>query len=159
MKWLTSRLKSKTALISALLIGGLLFFGVRIATAHGYIVRSIPQDRASVERSPSRVQIWFSEPLEPRFSNLTVSNQSGQRVDLADQGGGVVPGNADQLAVRLPPKLPDGAYIATMRVAFTSDGHVTTDTLVFWVGAQTGTLTSGTGRMSPYSKSSRGLLH
>ncbi len=106
MKWLTSRLKSKTALISALLIGGLLFFGVRIATAHGYIVRSIPQDRASVERSPSRVQIWFSEPLEPRFSNLTVSNQSGQRVDLADQGGGVVPAMRINLQCGCHPNCP-----------------------------------------------------
>lgn len=123
-------------LLSGLLIAvWLLWISPQPTRAHGYLVRSIPQDRSAVSRSPTRVQIWFSEGLEPRFSSLTVSNQAGQRVDLGD--GRVVPGSRAQLAVRLPSNLPDGAYIATMRVAFTSDGHVSTDTLVFWVGQQT----------------------
>ncbi len=131
-----------------LLIAGLFFLGSQAAHAHGFLLRSIPQDRSVEARSPSRVQLWFSEGLEPRFSSLTVSNQAGQRVDLGD--GGVAPGNRSQLSARLPPNLPDGAYIATMRVAFSSDGHISTDTLVFWVGQQTGSVaTSGASQDVP----------
>lgn len=136
------------SLLRRQLFAGLIFsalvlaFGVRTASAHGYLVRSIPQDRATIPHAPSRVQIWFSESLESRFSTLSVTDQSGKIVDLAN--GGVAANNPDLLEVRLQPNLPDGAYIATMRTAFRSDGHVATDTLVFWVGHQTdSTTTSG----------------
>src|SRR5688572_5302806 len=48
--------------------------------AHGYIVRSIPEDREALERAPIRVQYWFSEDLEPEFSSITVRDQSGNVV-------------------------------------------------------------------------------
>src|SRR5690242_12330823 len=86
------------------------------AQAHGYIVRSIPQDQAVVSRSPSRIQIWFSENLEPRFSMLSLTNDKGEDIPLQDRG--VVPNSPAQLAGRIPISLPDGAYIVTMRIAF-----------------------------------------
>lgn len=104
------------------------------AWAHGYIVRSIPQDRAVLERSPARLQYWFSENLEPEFSKLTVRDQAGNVV----AEGGVDPADLALLAVRLPPALPDGAYVAELRTAFASDGHVVVETRVFFVGAQVG---------------------
>jgi copper transport protein len=130
----------------------------RNAQAHGYLVRSIPQDRTSIAKSPSRVQVWFSEGLEPNYSTLVVTNQAGERVDLGD--GGVSPTNRAQLSVRLPPNLPDGAYVATMRLAFTSDGHIQTDTLVFWVGARGADVAtiSSTQDVYPLEIIARGLL-
>src|SRR5215216_1994872 len=80
----------------------------RIAAAHGYIIRAIPQDRSVLDHSPSRMQIWFSESLEPRFSTLSLSNQHGDPLALEDNG--VVVGNTSQLSARLPAALPDGAY-------------------------------------------------
>ncbi len=126
-----------------LIVTGITLILPRPAEAHGYIVRSIPQDRATIARAPTRVQVWFSEGLEARFSTISVTDQSGKRVDLGD--GGVVPNNPDQIQARLPPNLPDGAYIAAMRMAFTSDGHVDQTTIVFWVGQKSGAdATSGT---------------
>ncbi|MCC7447644.1 MAG: FixH family protein [Anaerolineae bacterium] len=110
------------------------------AQAHGYILRSIPQDQAVVSRAPSRIQIWFSESLEPRFSTLTLTNDKGEDIPLQDSG--VVPNNPAQLAGRIPTTLPDGAYIVTMRIAFASDGHVITERMIFWVGQRTGTLSA-----------------
>jgi len=136
-------------------------FGVAVppARAHGFLLRSIPQDRAVVSRSPSRVQIWFSEGLEPKYSTLTVANQTGERVDLGDSG--VSPANRAQLAARLPPNLPNGVYVATMRVAFSSDGHIQTDTLVFWVGEQSGSVVAAGASQDvyPFEVLARGLVN
>ncbi len=106
-------------------------------SAHGYIIRSIPEDRAVLERSPARLQYWFSENLEPQFSKLTLRDAAG--VTIAE--GGVEPANLDLLAARLPPNLPDGAYIAELRIAFASDGHVIVESRVFFVGEASSSLT------------------
>lgn len=114
------------------------------AAAHGYIIRSIPEDRAVLERSPARLQYWFSENLEPEFSKLTVRDSSGAVV----AEGGVSETSLNLLAARLPPNLPDGAYIVELRVAFASDGHVIVEPRLFFVGAET---TAGTGEGGGYA--------
>ncbi len=140
-KW---RFAALITIISIVTISAVFFFGVESVQAHGYIIRSIPQDQAAVDHAPSRVQIWFSEALEPQFSTLSVFNQTGQQVDLGS--GGVAPSDHARLSVQLPPNLPNGAYVARFRVAFTDDGHIVSDQIIFWVGQRTGSLTeSGTG--------------
>ena len=117
-----------------MLLIGLLstFAALRTTSAHGYLVRSIPQDQAALIRAPSRVQLWFSEALEAQFSTLTVTDQSGKPIDLG--GGGVAADNHARLSVALPPNLPNGVYIARFRIAFAEDGHIVSDQIVFWVG-------------------------
>lgn len=100
------------------------------AQAHGYIVRSIPEDRVVLARAPARLQYWFSENLEPEFSKLTVRDQNGTVV----AEGGVDADNPALLTARVPTDLPDGAYVAELRIAFASDGHVVVETRVFFVG-------------------------
>lgn len=104
------------------------------ARAHGYLVRSIPEDRGVLDRSPVRVQYWFSESLEPDFSSLTVRDQAG--VVVAE--GGVDANNNALMSARIPTQLPDGAYIVDLRLAFASDGHVIAESRVFFVGEQVG---------------------
>ena len=101
-------------------------------SAHGYLLRSIPEDRAVLERAPARLQYWFSEGLESRFTSLTLRNQQGEVVAT----GEVSPENNSLLAARLPRNLPDGAYIVDMRIAFASDGHVIAQSIVFFVGKE-----------------------
>ncbi|NJL94265.1 MAG: hypothetical protein HC915_11345, partial [Anaerolineae bacterium] len=126
----------------ALLLIGLVLAGAAPRTqAHGYIVRSIPEDRSVVGRAPNQVQVWFSEGLEPRFSTIAVYNQSGDRVDLGESG--VDPRNSTRLIAALPGDLPQGAYLVRLRPVFTSDGHAVSDTLVFWVGEQVGNVEAG----------------
>jgi methionine-rich copper-binding protein CopC len=100
------------------------------ASAHGYIVRSIPENRASLERAPVRVQYWFSESLEPAFSTIIVRDASGAEI----ASGGVDARDPRLLAARLPVGLPDGAYIVDLRIAFASDGHVIAERRSFFVG-------------------------
>ncbi len=101
-------------------------------SAHGYLLRSIPEDRAVLERAPARLQYWFSEGLESRFTTLTVRNQKGEAVAT----GQVSTDNNALLTARLPRNLPDGAYIVDMRIAFASDGHVVAQSTVFFVGKE-----------------------
>lgn len=107
-------------------------------SAHGYIVRAVPEDRAVLDRAPVRVQYWFSESLEPDplFSSLKVRNQNGEVIAT----GGVDAENPALMTVRLPSTLPDGAYIVEIRSAFASDGHVVTESRVFFVGEEVGTV-------------------
>lgn len=127
----------RIVLLNALLIAGaLLTFG---ASAHGFLVRAVPNDRAVLERSPARVQYWFSESLEPAFSSLTVRTPAGEVI----AEGGSDPDNSALLTASLPPNLPDGAYIADLRLAFASDGHVIAETRVFFVGAEVAGIGSG----------------
>ncbi len=98
--------------------------------AHGYIVRSIPENRAVLERAPTRLQYWFSEALEPAFSALTVRNQAGEEI----ASGAVSEDDDSLLTARLPADLGDGAYVVELRIAFASDGHVVAESRVFFVG-------------------------
>lgn len=117
------------ALLILLLVGGL-----NTAHAHGYIVRSIPENRAVLERPPTRLQYWFSEALEPDFSTMRLRDQGGEVI----AEGGVSENDDALMTLRVPGDLPDGAYIVELRPAFASDGHVVAESRVFFVGEEIG---------------------
>ena len=104
------------------------------AWAHGYVVRAIPADRSTLERPPTRLQYWFSEDLEPRFSEIKLRDQSGEVI----ASGSVDAKNHALLSLRVPAGLADGAYIVELRPAFASDGHVIAESRVFFVGEEVG---------------------
>lgn len=110
----------------------LLIITVLPVSAHGYIVRSIPQDRSTLQRPPTRLQYWFSEGLETRFSEINLRDQSGKIIAT----GGVDERNKTLLTLQVPPDLSDGAYIVELRPAFASDGHVVAESRVFFVGEE-----------------------
>ncbi len=126
-------MKQFRAILPIALIGILLaaVFPVR---AHGYIVRSIPADRSTLERPPARLQYWFSEALEPDFSEINLRSDTG---DILASGG--VDENDDSLlTLTVPQELEEGAYIVELRPAFASDGHVVGESRVFFVGEEVG---------------------
>lgn len=121
------------------LLWGLVFLLVVLsipetASAHGYIVRAIPENRAVLERPPTRLQYWFSEALEPDFSRINLRNQSGDIIAT----GGISEDDNTLMTLRVPNDLPDGAYIVELRPAFASDGHTVAESRVFFVGEEVG---------------------
>jgi len=102
------------------------------AAAHGYVVRSIPENRATLERPPPRLQYWFSEALEPQFSSIKLRDQNG--TILAE--GAVDAADRTLLRLAVPSDLAEGAYIVELRPAFASDGHVVGESRVFFVGEE-----------------------
>ncbi len=115
-----------------------LLVGIQSAQAHGYVVRSVPDDRSTLDHPPARLQYWFSEDLEPEFSQITLRDQTG--AILAE--GAVDADNRALLTLQVPADLSDGAYIVDLRPAFASDGHVVVETRVFFVGEEVGGIDS-----------------
>lgn len=54
------------------------------ALAHAFPDHSVPTVGATVAQSPPEVRIWFTQKLEPSFSNIEVRDASGARVDQDD---------------------------------------------------------------------------
>ena len=109
------------------------------AHAHGYVLRAIPADRVTLQRPPTRLQYFFSEALEPRFSEIHLRDATGAII----ASGGVDPRNHALLTMPAPANLPDGAYIVELRPAFASDGHVIAESRVFFIGEEVGGVSGG----------------
>jgi methionine-rich copper-binding protein CopC len=90
------------------------------AWPHASLVRSSPARRATLTTAPDRVQLWFNEAIEPKFSSASVWDSAGQQVDLADTR--VEPDDPKRLTVGVKP-LTRGAYRVRFRV-LSVDGHV-----------------------------------
>jgi methionine-rich copper-binding protein CopC len=104
------------------------------AGAHAVLVRSTPGARATVGDVPDRVELWFSERLEPEFSTASVWNAAGARVDRQDAR--VDPGDPRRLSVGLPAVGP-GRYAVRYRV-LSVDGHIVDATFVFTIRGPSG---------------------
>lgn len=99
------------------------------AAAHAYLVKSAPARRAVLFKAPARLQLWFNERLEPRFSSVTVTDSMGNRVD-----GGDVQVSADdpkQLSIGINALAP-GSHTVEFRV-LSVDGHTVKDQFPFTI--------------------------
>jgi methionine-rich copper-binding protein CopC len=111
------------------LVAGAAVSGPGAARAHAALVRSSPPRRATLAEPPARVELVFSERLEPAYSRLAVEDASGTRVDLGDAG--VAHDDQRRLIVSLRP-LTAGTYTVRFRV-LSIDGHVVESMFPFTV--------------------------
>ena len=102
------------------------------ACAHAFLIKSSPARRASLTQSPSRVELWFSERIEPAYSTVSVWDTGNARVDREDVA--VAAADPKLLTVSLQPLRP-GAYTVRFRV-LSVDGHVVESSFPFTVGAR-----------------------
>jgi methionine-rich copper-binding protein CopC len=100
-----------------------------LAGAHASLVKSSPARRATVAQAPARVELTFSERLEPTYAAVSVWDGAGRQVDLKDVA--VPREDTRRLTVSLPP-LPAGAYTVRFRV-LSVDGHVVESSFSFTV--------------------------
>ena len=101
------------------------------AQAHAFLDHASPAVGSSVPAAPAAVTLWFTQDLEPAFSNVTVTNEAGQRVDLGNAK--IPPGSPAQLQIGLKP-LPPGTYLVSWHVV-SVDTHPTEGTFTFAVGS------------------------
>ena len=98
--------------------------------AHAYLVKSAPAQRAVLYRSPTKIQLWFNERLEPQYSSLSLSDANGKPVET----GKAQVSFADPKQISVPIKpLPPGRYLIKYRV-LSVDGHIVQDQFPFTVG-------------------------
>ena len=117
----------KARLAEALLLLFVLF--PALASAHAYLVKSVPPGRATLFASPAKIQIWFNERLEPRYSSIAVLDPDGKRVDL--DNAQVSSDDPKQLAIGVK-QLQSGRYTVKFRV-LSVDGHVVEQSFPFTV--------------------------
>ncbi|WP_051944412.1 copper resistance CopC/CopD family protein [Streptacidiphilus rugosus] len=120
------------AALTALLIGGLLA-SAGPAVAHAELVSCSPADGSVIAREPLQVTLAFSEDVTVRLSSVRVIGPDGRRLDR--QPPQAVPPGDRRIAVGLAPETQQGTYVLEWLATAADDGHATSGTLSFSVGA------------------------
>src|SRR5438309_122514 len=100
--------------------------------AHAFVTKSDPAPSHSLSTQPSKVDVYFSDPIDIRYSQLKVLNSSGGEIQEKDQH--YINNDESTLSVSLPPGLKDGIYTVITKVLDQTDGHVTENAFVFAIG-------------------------
>jgi copper resistance protein C len=115
--------------INGTILAGLFLFAPTAAFAHAYLVKSVPAGRATLFNSPGKIQLWFNERLEPKYSYASVHDPAGKRVDSDDARVAVDDPKRLSIGVK---KLPAGRYTVKFRV-LSVDGHVVEQSFPFTI--------------------------
>jgi methionine-rich copper-binding protein CopC len=114
--------------LRALMFGAAALAMTSTAFAHAHLVSSEPAANAEVA-APTEVTIHFTEPLEPAFSRIDLSDASGK--PAAPAASQVDKGDAKAMHLALP-QLTAGRY-AVHWIAVATDGHRTQGDFAFIV--------------------------
>jgi methionine-rich copper-binding protein CopC len=119
------------SIVMTLAVGAVALGAAPPLQAHAFLDHASPAVGSSVSTAPTVVTLWFTEDLEPAFSNVTVMNEAGQRVDLGNAR--IPPDSPAELQIGLKPLLP-GTYLVNWHVV-SVDTHPTEGTFTFEVGS------------------------
>ena len=100
-------------------------------SAHAALVASVPADGSVLAQAPDTVQLRFNEVVTPavvRLIDAAGRARDDARVRSLDQ----------TIVITLPKNLPRGTQLVSYRV-ISADGHPVGGSLVFSIGAVTGT--------------------
>jgi methionine-rich copper-binding protein CopC len=100
-----------------------------LLSAHAYLIKSVPAQRAVLFRAPAKIQLWFNERLEPRYSSIAIADVTGNPVDVGKTE--VDAKDPKQLSASIK-SLPAGRYVVKYRV-LSVDGHIVQDQFPFTV--------------------------
>jgi copper transport protein len=103
--------------------------------AHAALARSDPPVGATLADPPAEIRLWFTEPLEERYTRAQVLDAAGDVLPAARSA--IAPDDDHQLVVTLPPDLPDGGYTVAWRTLSAADGHTLDGYFGFQIGAGT----------------------
>ena len=104
------------------------------ASAHASLLRTTPSASVVVNAPPKELRLTYSEPVEPRFAIVSVTDPSARQVTAGPPQRSET--NADQLVVPLE-LLAQGWYLVYWRV-ISADGHPVRGAFTFAVGPNPG---------------------
>jgi copper transport protein len=99
---------------------------------HAWVEKSDPVQGQSLATQPSKIDVYFNDPIDIRYSQLKVLDSNAKEVQEKDQH--YINNDQSTLSVSLPSGLKDGIYTITTKVLDQTDGHVTKDAIVFAIG-------------------------
>jgi copper transport protein len=116
---------------------GLLLLFPTIGLAHAILLRSDPEQNATLTSAPGTVHMWFSENLNPASSKAVIlmSNQH-----LADSTSAVSSSDTKEMDITLQNGLPAGAYLVVWHTLSADDGHILSGSFQFSVENPDGTV-------------------
>ena len=96
--------------------------------AHAKLLRTQPENNATLQQPPQDVELWFNEELQPKFNTITVTDQNGKRVDKNNVS--LAEGNK-KLQIDLE-NLGSGTYTVVWKV-LSADQHAMKGQFIFKV--------------------------
>jgi copper transport protein len=126
-------LRRRTVVAAAAAVAATLAFPA-LASAHAALLRTFPAASGTVNALPAEVGLTYSEPVEPRFAVVSVTNAAGEQQTSGSPQRS--PTNANQLVVPLR-TVGEGWYLVYWRVIST-DGHPVRGAFTFAVGPNPG---------------------
>ena len=109
--------------------GLLVLCAASAALAHAFLDHAEPPVGATIAAAPTALRLYFSEPIEPVFSGVTLAGAGGQPV--ATGAASIDPQNRAALVLPLPPLSP-GRYRVSWHVV-SADTHRTEGSYEFEV--------------------------
>ncbi len=130
--------------------------------AHAYKVSAEPEPETSLDATPERIEVTFSEAIEPRGSQIQVLHADGTEAALEETA--VDPDDPRRLIAALQEELPDGTYTVVWRSVSAVDGHPLEGFFLFAVGEPLEAAAVAPGaddppRASPVQAAGRWLTH
>jgi copper transport protein len=104
------------------------------AWAHAALLRTVPVASKILNAPPATVQLEYTEPIEPRFAIVSVTDAAGHLVTNGTPQRS--PQNPDVILVPLK-RVPEGWYLVYWRV-ISVDGHPVRGAFTFAVGPNAG---------------------
>ena len=104
------------------------------AWAHAALLRTEPVASRTVNAAPGEVRLTYSEPVEPRFAIVSVTDADGTQVTAGAPAR--APGSPQTLVTPLR-RVPEGWYLVFWRV-ISADGHPVRGAFTFAVGPNPG---------------------
>jgi copper transport protein len=105
------------------------------ASAHAYLVKTVPAASVVLNTPPPNIQLTYDEAVEPRFAIISVTDAAGHQETTGPPHRS--PANPDTLVVPLHPHLPRGWYLIYWR-AISVDGHPVQGAFTYAVGPDPG---------------------
>jgi copper transport protein len=128
-------MKARGRIVAALAAVAVLGLTPDAASAHAYLVKTVPAASVVVNAPPPNVQLTYDEAVEPRLAIISVTNSAGEQVTTGPVFRS--PANPDTLVVPVRPNLPEGWYLVYWR-AISVDGHPVQGAFTFAVGPNPG---------------------
>jgi copper transport protein len=128
-----ARRRIASTLVAVAFAAGLLLPSA--ASAHAYLVKTVPAASGILETPPATVQLTYDEAVEPRFAIISVTDASGKQVTAGAVSRS--PANPDTLVVPLHRGLPEGWYLIYWR-AISVDGHPVQGAFTYAIGPNPG---------------------
>jgi copper transport protein len=104
------------------------------ASAHAYLVRTVPAATGVLAKAPPNVQLTYDEAVEPRFAIVSVTDAAGKQ--LVEGAPTRSPSDPNTLVVPIR-HAPEGWYLVYWRV-ISVDGHPVRGAFTFQVGPNPG---------------------